>query len=131
MLDVPSGGLVIRIANNYDWMPWGGFGWIWIWPSYALLIPLAKNYDWMPWGGLGWIWMYIHLYQTFQLPKYASGCRGAGFMNVGCALMWNGHSNRKKLRLHALGRVWLRLDVASSVYYSICKELRMDAHVAG
>ena len=51
-------------------------------------IPIANYCVWMPWGGFDERWMCPHVEWWFQLQK---------------------------LRLHAVGRVWWGLDVASSV----------------
>ena len=143
-------------CKSYDWMPCGVFGGIWssLYGDASILLP--RTTTGCPGAGVVGFGCCLRVSSSFhlqrtttgcrgvrwvgfgcklicirhsKLPKYASGCRGAGLMNVGCTLCphveWSFQSH--KLRLHALGRVWLGLDVASSVYHSTCKEVRMDA----
>ena len=37
--------------------------------SCGLIIPIATDYDWMPWGGFGWIRICIHVHESAQLQK--------------------------------------------------------------
>ena len=64
-------------------------------PSCGLGIPIATNYDWMPRGGFGWIWIGLRLYEPFHLPKTTAGHNGAGWAGFGFAFMWSSQSKFK------------------------------------